>query len=152
MLETTIDGADKVALVAKALRDLGDRDLSRELSRGLNRVTDGLKEDAKEEAGKRLPHRGGLAERVLQAKLSTRRKSGRNPGIRISAKGMDQLELMDQGLVRHRVFGQDVWVTQKITGGWFSDPMEAGRDDVERAIEGVLDEVAVKLAHRLNSP
>lgn len=146
-----VKAADKLDLVARTLRDLQDKGLTRELTKALNRATDELKREAKDEAGKRLPQRGGLAQRVAQSKLSTRRRSGRNPGIRITAKGLDQLEAMDRGFVKHPVWGnRDVWVTQEITPGWFSDPMEQGRPEVARRIEQALDELAAELARRLS--
>lgn len=147
-VEIRVDPPDKLDLVARVLRDLGDKDLSRELYRGLNRVTTKLKADAKEEAGKRLPHSGGLAARVAGAKLSTSRRRG---GVSIRAKGMDQLAVMDAGQVTHRVYGNpEVWVTQDITPGWFSDPMNAGKGEVADAIEEVLDDLAVQAARRLD--
>ena len=151
MIDPSIDPPDKLDLVVRTLRDLGDKDLARELSKGLNRATKDLKADAKAEAGRRLPQRGGLAARVAGAKLSTRRRSGRNPGVRIQAAGMAQLSGMDAGQVKHPVFGnRDVWVTQQIAGGWFSDPMEAGGPAVARAVEAVLDDVANQAARRLD--
>ncbi len=151
MFDAKVDTPDKLDLVARVLRDLGDKDLSRELFRGLNRATTKLKADAKDEAGRRLPQRGGLAQRVAGARLSTRRKGGRNPGVAIVAKGMDQLAAMDAGQVKHPVYGnRDVWVSQQVTGGWFSDPMAAGKDDVARDVEEVLDDLAAKIARRLS--
>lgn len=148
-LSVSAEGAEAFDKVAYALRTMGARDLSRELSRGLNEVTEPLKEDARERAREVLPRRGGLAERVANAKLTTRRRGGRNPGVRIAAKGMTQLEPMDRGWVRHPVFGTDAWVTQQITPGWFSDPMAAGKDDAARELMEVLNRVAIKLAARL---
>jgi hypothetical protein len=149
-VEIKVEAPDKLDLVARTLRDLGDKDLSRELYRGLNRATTKLKADAKEEASKRLPRAGGLARRVAGAKLSTSRRGGRNPGVSIRAKGMAQLAGMDAGRVSHPVFGnRDVWVTQDITPGWFSDPMEAGKGEVKVAIEDVLDDLATQAARRL---
>lgn len=142
--------AEKLDLVASTLRDLQDKGLTRELSKALNRATEELKRDAKDNAGEVLPHRGGLAERVKAAKLATRRRSGRNPGLRITAKGLDQLEAMDRGFVKHPVWGnRDVWVTQEVTPGWFTTPMEDGRVEVARRIDEALDELAAELARRL---
>jgi hypothetical protein len=152
MLEADVDPPDKLDLVVRTLRDLGDKELTRELSRGLARATERLKADAKANAGRRLPQRGGLAARVAGAKLSTRRKSGRNPGVSIQARGMDQLGMMDSGQVKHPVFGnRGAWVVQSIRPGWFSEPMEEGRDEVAAAIGEVLDDVATRLARKLDS-
>lgn len=150
-MDVDVEVPDRLDLVARVLRDLGDKELNRELFRGLNRASQKLKADAKDEAGRRLPHRGGLNRRVAGAKLATRRRGGRNPGVAITARGMDQLGLMDAGQVKHPVFGnRDVWVTQEITGGWFSEPMEAGKDEAAAAVEEVLDDLAVKVARKLD--
>jgi hypothetical protein len=146
MIDISVDPPD-LALLARVLKDIGDKDLSRELYRGLNRVTTELKADAKAEAGRRLPHRGGLAARVAGAKLSTSRARG---GVSIRAKGMAQLARMDDGQVKHPVFGnRDRWVTQEVTGGWFMDPMEAGRPEVTKAVVVLLNDLAEKAVHRL---
>jgi hypothetical protein len=149
MLDAQIDVPAKLDLVVRTLRDLGDRELQRELFRGVNRVTEQLKQDARESALRKLPRRGGLAERVAGAKLSTRRRGGRNPGIRVTASGMGQLGALDRGQVRHPVYGDEPWVVQQVTPGWFSEPMEAGRDDVARALEELLDDLAAQLARKL---
>lgn len=150
MIGIEVAAPDKLDLVARVLRDLGDKDLRRELYAGLNRATKEVRAEAKAEAGRRLPQRGGLARTVSGARLSTRRVGGRNPGVRVVAKGLNQLSLLDKGAVIHPVFGnRDVWVTQKITGGWFSDPMEGSRDEIAREIDGMLDDVAAKAVRRL---
>lgn len=151
MLDPKIEAPDKLDLVARILRGLGDKELSRELYRGLNRATTKLRADAKAEAGRRLPQRGGLAARVAAARLSTRRRGGRNPGVRIQASGMDQLARMDEGQVKHPVYGnRNVWVTQQISDGWFSEPMEAGKGEAAAAIEEALDDVAIQVARKVD--
>lgn len=152
MSNIDVDPPDKMDLVARTLRQMGDKELAREIYKALNRATSKMKADAKAEAGRRLPQRGGLARRVAGAKLSTRRKGGRNPGVAIVAKGMDQLARMDEGQVKHPVYGnRDVWVTQDITGGWFSEPMEAGKPEAARQIEEAMDDLAVEIARKLDS-
>jgi len=148
-VDLTVEGADKLRIVARALRDLGDKELSREVYRGLNRATIPLREDARRSAASRLPQRGGLADRVAKSKMTTRRRAGRNPGITIRARGMPQLQGMDRGRVRHPVFGRGPWVTQRITPGWFTEPMEAGAPEVRRELLRVLDEAARELTRRI---
>jgi len=148
-VDLTVEGADKLRIVTRALKQFGDKGLSREVYRGLNRATIPLREDARRSAASRLPQRGGLAQRVAKSKMTTRRRAGRNPGISIQAKGMTQLRSMDRGSVRHPVFGRGPWVTQRITPGWFTEPMEAGAPEVRRELLRVLDEAARELARRV---
>ena len=152
MADLRVEGADKFDVLAKALKRIGDKGLSKELYAGLNRATKPLKEAAKESAGENLPRRGGLNKRVAKARLSTRRRGGRNPGVRIVAKGMAQLERIDKlGRVRHPVGGhRDRWVDQEIpeAKGWFTEPMQAGAPEVRKELVKTLDDVARKAAQK----
>lgn len=146
-----IQGADKFAKVAKELKKVGAKDLQKELYSALNRATKTPRAEAKKSAEQNLPRAGGLNKRVARARLSTRRKTGRNPGVQVVARGMDQLRLMDQGRVRHPVWGnRGRWVNQPIPDAkdWFTKPMQDGADDARREILAALDSVADKLAHR----
>lgn len=145
--DLSVTGADDLARVAKALRELGDKGLQRELYSGLNRATKPLKESARRSAENILPKRGGLGERVAKTRMSTRRRTGPNTaGVRIQSKVDARI---DRGEVRHPVFAQPgrprVWVSQKVTAGWFTKPMEAGADDVRRELVQVIDDVAKKI-------
>jgi hypothetical protein len=147
-----VEGADKLSKLAKALKQAGDKELSKELYSALNRATKPMRAEAKKSAEARLPRTGGLNRRVAKARLSTRRRAGRNPGVRIVATGMDQLEQMDKGQVRHPVYGKrDRWVLQLIPDakGWFTEPMEEGAEDVRREILASIDEVAKKIERKL---
>lgn len=147
-----IETAQNLDLVAKVLRDIGDKELSRELYRGLNRVTADLKKDAKAEALKRLPSRGGLARRVASSRMATKRLYGANPGLKITASGKAQLPAMDEGTVRHPVYGnRSTWVDQQVSGGWFSEPMFEGRDEIRSALDDLLEDLAAKAARKIEA-
>jgi hypothetical protein len=151
MGDIEIQGAEKLSAVARELKRVGAKDLSKELYSALNRATKTMRAEAKKSADENLPKTGGLNKRVAKARLSTRRRAGRNPGVRIVAKGLDQLDLIDKGKVRHPVYGhRDRWVMQPIpeAEGWFTKPMEDGADDARKEILEALDSVAKKLAHR----
>ena len=151
MGDIRIEGADKVAALAKALKQVGDKELSRELYKALNRSTKPLKEAAKESADARLPRGGGLNRRVAKARMSTRRRGGRNPGVRIVAKGR-AAALLDTGRVNHPVFGdRGAWVNgQRVPEArdWFTQPMEEGAPEVRKELVRALDEIARKLARK----
>lgn len=143
-----VRGAEKLGKVAKDLRRLGDKELSKELYAGLNRATKPMRANAKKSAENNLPRAGGLNKRVARARFSTRRRGGKNPGVKIVAKGMDQLALMDKGTVRHPVYGnRGRWVNQPIPDaeGWFTKPMEDGKPEAQREIVKALDAVAKKI-------
>lgn len=131
------------------MKRVGDGELRKDLLRGLNRATKPLKEAARASALAKLPRRGGLGEIVANAKVTgANRVGGRSVGVRISgkSKGHD-LEAIDSGVVRHPVFGRPKsWVTQSVTPGWWSQPMEESGDEVRREVLNVLDDVTRRLA------
>ncbi len=151
MADISVTGAEKFASVAKALRQAGDKELQKELYSALNRATKPMRAEAKKSAEQNLPRTGGLNKRVARARMSTRRRAGKNPGVKIVATGMSQLGLMDKGRVRHPVWGnRSRWVNQPIPQArdWFTRPMEGGAKDVRREIVKTLDTIAKKLARR----
>lgn len=115
----------------------------------MNRATKPLVKAAKESALTELPRGGGLNEWVAGGRFSTSlRMSGRNPGVSIRAarKGHDY-RAIDRGRLRHPVFGnRQVWVTQLIKPGFFTERMkkEAKSMQVRREIITVVDDVARK--------
>jgi hypothetical protein len=146
-VEVRVKGAEELVRLSRQLRAAGDQELRRDFYRGLNRASKPLKEAAKQNAGRVLPRRGGLAALVAKSRLSTSvRGGGANPGVRITGKGRMDLDRMDRGQVRHPVFGnRRVWVVQSVTPRWFTEPMEAGAEDVRTELLSVFDDVARRL-------
>lgn len=146
-VDITVQGAEDLARVAKALRQVGDKELKRELSAGLSRATGPLIGGARRSAEAVLPRRGGLGKRVARGRVTTRRRTvGGDPDVRIEAftgRGADA------GVVRHPVFQQPgrpvVQVSQRVTPGWFTRPMEAGADEVARELVKVIDGIVDRL-------
>lgn len=147
MVALRVEGADKFGKLAKALRVVGDKGLEKELYSAINRATKPMRSAARKSAERNLPRTGGLNTRVARARMSARRLPGRDVGVRIVATGMDQLALMDQGTVRHPVYGnRGRWVNQPIqkAEGWFTQPMQDGADDVRREIVKAIDSVSAE--------
>lgn len=145
MLELTVRGADQLADLSKRLRQAGEKDLRREMHRGIRRAAGPLIADAREHARATLPKHGGLNERVARSKFSVRARSGRDPGVRIIAKGVDA-RLDKAGRDRHPVFGdRHVWVVQQVRPGWFRIPMERGAPRVRRELLLAFHVVARRL-------
>lgn len=141
---------EKLARLSAVLKRVGDQRLRRDLSRGIQRATVPLKKAARASARQRLPHRGGLGERVARSRISTRTRAGRNPSVRITASAGLDLRSVDRGRVRHPVFGnRRTWVNQTVASGWFSGPMKASAPVVRREIVGVMDGVAADVAEVL---
>jgi len=146
-MDVRVRGAEQLGDLSKRLRAAGDqgKGLRRELYRGINRATKPLKADAQKAAADRLPQSGGLAGIVAKSKFSTRTRTGRNPSVSIQAKGT-AAQATDKGIIRHRVFGRDVWVTQQVPPGWFTETMQAGAPHVRRELLEAMENVVRQIA------
>lgn len=139
----SVVGAEDLAAVAKALRQAGDKDLRKELYRGLRRAAKPLIADTREHALQLLPKSGGLNRKVAHSKFKVSiRGGGRNPGIRITATGLDR-RIDTEGRLRHPVYGnRTTWVLQQVPKGWFTAPMEAGAPAVRQELVAVIERIA----------
>ena len=142
-------GAEQMRRVARALREAGDKEMRAELYRGLNRAVKPLRQDAKLSAARVLPQRGGLALRVARTRITTRRRTGRNPGLSLVAlpNAVKDPRRIDRGMVRHPVFGRGS-VLQQVEPGWFSEPMRKGAPRVRRELVVALTMMERKLSRR----
>ena len=142
-----IQGAEKLGDVAKQLRQVGDKELKKETYRGLRSAAKPLIADTREFARRVLPEEGHLNERVARSRFRVRVRTGRDPGVSITATGLDK-RLDTQGRLRHPTFGRrgrDDWKEQKVNPGWFHIPMRRGTPKVQRELVKVLDRVSKKL-------
>ncbi len=150
-----------MAAVAKAVTDAADRTLRRELLRGLRKAADPAAAAVPVSALHTLPKRGGLATYVASGKVTVRtRLAGRSPGVRIAdvrtkTGGKVALIKIDEGKVRHPVRQRKaekargrkpIWVSQNVTPGFFTKPMQAAAPLARRELKKVLDETADKIA------
>jgi hypothetical protein len=152
-LEIRVEAPATLDKVTRTLRSLGEVELAGDLEHGLERIGRTLTRATRKKAADDLPSRGGLGTRVARSRVEVRRARRRGgAGVTIAAEGMKQLKIIDEGRVRHPVWGnRDVWVSQKVTSGWFSEPVEDHEDDTRRELERVLADVARRLARKLDS-
>lgn len=152
-MDLEIRGAEDLAKLSKALRQLKDKELKRELTRGITRATKPLKAAVRAHALAKLPKRGGLGARVAKSRLAHRTRSGRNATVRIEAKPSfqtlrDPLRV-DKGRIKHPAFGAPAsvapWVFQDVTPGWFSKPLQDGAPVVREELEEVMEDLAKKV-------
>ena len=140
-----IVGGEQFAAVARAFRQ-AEGELPRELLKALEKSSKPLRKDAKASALEHLPKRGGLNRVIASARMSAIRRAN---GIRIIAKGIEQLSFTNSGKVRHPVFATpETWVTQAIPAAkdWFNKPMQAGAPKVRRELSKALDKIARRIA------
>lgn len=145
MIEPRIKGAEQLGELAARLKAAGDqgKGLKRELSASLQRATKPLKIKAQKAAGDTLPQSGGLAGIVSKSKISTRTRSGKDPGVSITVRGTAMST--DRGFVRHKVFGRPPWVSQSVQGGWFTETMKASAPEVRKELNEAIEAVADKI-------
>ena len=142
-----INGTDQFLKLSKALKHAGRTELRKELNKGIKRAAKPLIPKARAEALSRLPQRGGLAKQIAKEPARVQVRTGRTPGVRVVVgKKRGGAQQANRGVIRHPVFGnREVWVDQKVTPGWFDDPMKAGapaiRRDIEQAMEDIADQI-----------
>lgn len=143
-MEIEVRGAEKLAQLGKALKELGDKELRKETLRSLREAAKPLGEKPKRRALAVLPASGGLASYVAGSRVSVRtRMSGRNVGVRLvgvrnKAGGRVDLNAIDRGRVRHKTFGHRPWVNQSVTAGWWSDALQEGAGEARAAVEAAV--------------
>jgi hypothetical protein len=144
MSSVEIVGGEQFAALAAKIRK-AEGELPHELVKALERSAPPLKRAAKASAAANLPQRGGLAGIVAAAGMATQHRAG---GIRITARGITQLKLTNDGKVRHPVYGRSRFVTQAIPKAlnWFYKPMQDGAPKVRRELNKALDKIARKIA------
>lgn len=132
--------------IARRLQAAADGGLQRELQARLEEFGPQLEDEAKRSAAASLPRRGGLAARVARATYRTTAQiTGRAVRLRlqISTKGGQALDLqaLDDGTIRHPVWGRAPYVSQEIRAGVFRRPFRKKAPDARQVIVAAMDAV-----------
>lgn len=146
-----IEGAQQIALVAKAVRSVGaDRTvvkaMIKEIKAGVKPVITSIRSHAESD----LPHRGGLNTWVAKARITTSvRRSMSNAGVKIKgAKKGHDLQSIDRGRVRHKSWGHAPWSSQSVKPGFFTEgPSDEAMDALEQAVGEAADAAARKILY-----
>lgn len=142
-----VDGAEDLARVAGAVQRVEPK-LRKELLAGIRKAVKPSIVEVKAEALSTLPAEGGLNRFVATSKIGVRtRSSGRRAGIRVVAtKGGHDLVGINDGMVRHPVFGnRKVWVSQRVDGGFYSEPLTEGAPRIQKEIKGTMDRILAQI-------
>jgi len=153
--ELRIVGADKFGVLAKTLRQLGDKDLQRELYRGINRSVKPLTEEVKKGTQNYLPRRYAF-ELAKSLKVRARRRAGKDPSIRLvgtakTPRGKQRdLASLNRGRLRHPLYGnRRYWYDQKVSPNWWDEPLFEGVEQVREELVQVLDDIWAKVERQL---
>ena len=146
-----INGVDQFAALARTLKELGDKGLQRELNKAISDAVKPFRQSVRQSALDTLPAKGGLNRRTAdRVSPRLRKRSGRAAqGVRMVAtgkQGLRNLAALDEGWVRHPVFGGSAdWVQQDVTPGFWSRPaeelLEPTRDKIIEAMESVAKKI-----------
>jgi hypothetical protein len=139
-----VRGTDDFYRLSKALKHAGRTGMRKELHKGLQRAAKPLIPKTRREALHRLPRRGGLAQQVAREPQRVQVRTGATTaGVRVVVgKKRGGARAANQGRIRHRVFGQDVWVEQRVTPGWFDDTVRGDAPEIRRDLERVVEDFA----------
>jgi hypothetical protein len=148
VVKVRVAGAEQLKVLGAELRAQGEEGkvFRRQLLAAIRTAAAPAPEAVKESARRTLPHGGGLNEFIATSRISVRnRLTGKGVGVRIvgtksGGKNGHDLEAIDAGRVRHRVFGR--WVkgipTQEVEPGFFTKPLEETSPKVTLAVLGAI--------------
>ena len=140
-----IKGGDDFARVAKQLREAGDKGLARELNKAVREAMKPARQEM-ERSLDHVAHRGGFGPKMRrEVKFRIVKRAN---GLRLTTSHRYQLKLIDQGKIRHPLFGdRGNWFTTTIAPGVLSKPFEDNADQARQKIIEATDRVAKQIAH-----
>jgi hypothetical protein len=145
-MNITVKGQRDLAQVAAALKASGNRDLRKELLRGIREQGKPAIADIRTNARTQLPGRGGLADIIAGSKFAVRtRATGTSPRVRLTGTSRHDVTALDEGTLRHPVYGSKRWTAQKVTPGWFSTPVLQHAPRMRRNMRAIVRGVAKKI-------
>lgn len=142
MADFEIRGVEQLAALAAKLKAVGDKELTREFSRSVSAAMKPLVQEVRASARSTLPRSGGLAAKVAGSQIRTVRRAS---GIRLTGNNAYGIKRMDEGQVRHPVFGRGGWATQSVRPGWWTRPTEQVAPEVRQALMEAIEAVARKV-------
>ena len=139
-----IRGGEQLARLAKDLKAAGEKDLAKELNAGLRGAMEPSKTRMQASARTNLPSRGGFNRKVAAARFNIRVSTSR--GIRLVASHRYQLKLIDQGGVRHPLFGdRGHWYLTRFAPGVFTNPFEEMAPQLRDQLNSATQNMANKI-------
>lgn len=143
MSDFDIDDAGGFLRLSKALKEAGRGDLRKELNKRLKAAVKPVIAETRARARQTLPQGGGYAALVARAPQRVQVRTGQETaGVRVVVvRDKSSAARANRGVIRHPVFGHDVWVDQPVTPGWFDVPAEAAAPEVRKAVQAAMQSV-----------
>lgn len=151
MSDFEVRGSKDMATVARRLKEAGRTDLRKELLAGVRAAGSKAIPDIRNAARANLPRGGGLADLVASQPYSVRTSLALSGAkVSIVGRGMKELRDIDQGRLRHPVYGdRSNWSAQRVTPGFVSVTMAAQAGAIRDEVEGAMDKVAREITSGL---
>lgn len=153
-MQARVRGLEELQRVGQLLEEQ-DKKVRRDIGKHLTKAVKPVGDEAKSHAREILPRRGGLNEWVASSRTSVRTKlTGSGANVRLvatrktSSGKTAKLQDIDSGTVRHRVFGRNQWVMQRVRPRWFTDPAEQAAPEIQTSLLKVLDDIEARLRGR----
>jgi hypothetical protein len=148
LLAVSLAGSEQLEDVAGRLRAAGRKDLQDELDSELRKPPRRLQSAVAANVAPTMP-KGYEVPLGTSLKWKTRIRT-RGPsgaGVRVTVSSRRHLRALDEGRLRHPVFGRmdSPWVVQRIRSGFFSDPAEREIRRVQDETVAAIDRVAAKI-------
>lgn len=154
-MDIEIRGEEKLTLIGKRLRQLGDgREIVNDMTREIRSAVPPARTAIRANAVSYLPSQNGLNAFVASTRVSAQvRRGPRSAGVTLrgskSSRGKrHDIKRIDQGRTRHPLFGnRRFWYPQAVKPGFFSDAVlsegvkefrEATVRAIDKAVERVL--------------
>ena len=153
--QMNVSGIDSLANLHKALKGWDD-ELRKQMSKDLAKAAKPVIPEVRAVLAEEYPQRGGLADRMAKAPMTTRYFSGKNPGVRLGVRGL-QIKLGEvYGKIRHPVFAdkknetrdQWTWVEQTITHDVIAKRVQQSLGLVIPGISRILENTAQAVLDR----
>lgn len=149
MLDVRVEGAENLERLAARLKEAGRKDLRKELLASIRKATKPVVQDVRASALDTLPSRGGLAALIAASRLGTQtRLSGKRVGVKLKASNAHDIKGMDQGRLRHPLFGRKHWYLQSVPAGWFSQPIEESAPEIRSEIGKGMTRITNQIARK----
>lgn len=147
-IDVRVAGAHKLREVSRKLKDTGRRDLRRRMNRGIREAVNPTVAKVKQ-AIRDVPAKdpaGALRRDIAAAVVVSVRQDGVRIRVNDTRLGDKRAlpRLLNRARFRHRVFGRDVWVTQR-GRPWFEPTIQGDADRIRRTVGRVLDDIAHEL-------
>lgn len=130
-------GADDLNQLGAALKEAGDRDLTKQLRKEFREIGRPIGRKVLIKGAEEMPQRNGFAARVVeQGRVGIGASlGGRITSVRIilKNKGVD-LRRVDRGILRHPVWGnRENWVAQQVPEGAFTRAFNSEAKEARKA-------------------